>query len=242
MNLNQVTDSITPSTGTLSIPASIAVTVGSINGTIGGVTPTTGVFTTSTANSFIPNLSTVPTNGVYLPAANSVGISTNSTNRLTVDAIGNLGLAVTPSAWGGGEKAIDINTYGSISAATNDLCVTANSYYSTGLSSFVYKQTAPASQYYQVAGKHIFNVVASGTAGAALTFTPAMTVFNTGGVSIGNTTDKGASSLNVSGLIFPQQAATASAPAYVKGAIYFDTTLNKLRVGGATAWETITSV
>ena len=44
------------------------------------------------------------------------------------------------------------------------------------------------------------------------------------------------------GLIFPQQAVTASAPTYVKGAIYFDTTLNKLRVGGATGWETITSV
>ena len=45
-----------------------------------------------------------------------------------------------------------------------------------------------------------------------------------------------------SGTISPQQATTAGAPAYVKGAIYFDTTLNKLRVGGATAWETITSV
>jgi hypothetical protein len=45
-----------------------------------------------------------------------------------------------------------------------------------------------------------------------------------------------------SGVIFPKQATTAAAPAYVKGAIYFDTTLNKLRVGGATAWETITSV
>ena len=67
-------------------------------------------------------------------------------------------------------------------------------------------------------------------------------VHASGGVSIGNTTDKGASSLNVSGLIYPQQATTAGAPAYVKGAIYFDTTLNKLRVGGATAWETITSV
>jgi hypothetical protein len=51
----------------------------------------------------------------------------------------------------------------------------------------------------------------------------------------------GTASLNVSGLIFPQQATTVGAPAYVKGAIYFDTTLNKLRVGGATAWETITS-
>jgi hypothetical protein len=69
-----------------------------------------------------------------------------------------------------------------------------------------------------------------------------MRIHASGGVSIGNTTDSGAASLNMSGLIYPQQATTAGAPAYVKGAIYFDTTLNKLRVGGATAWETITSI
>jgi hypothetical protein len=44
------------------------------------------------------------------------------------------------------------------------------------------------------------------------------------------------------GTISPQQATTAGAPTYVKGAMYFDTTLNKLRIGGATAWETVTSV
>jgi hypothetical protein len=49
------------------------------------------------------------------------------------------------------------------------------------------------------------------------------------------------SSITDTGLFMPIQAPTASAPAYVKGGIYFDTTLNKLRVGGATAWETITS-
>ena len=64
------------------------------------------------------------------------------------------------------------------------------------------------------------------------------------GTNIGATTPgTGAfTTLSATGTISPQQAATASAPAYVKGAIYFDTTLNKLRVGGATAWETITSV
>ena len=50
------------------------------------------------------------------------------------------------------------------------------------------------------------------------------------------------SNATFAGTIKPQQAATASAPTYVKGAIYFDTTLNKLRVGGASGWETITSV
>ena len=39
-----------------------------------------------------------------------------------------------------------------------------------------------------------------------------------------------------------QQYTTATRPAYVKGAIIFDTTLNKLVVGGATTWEVITSL
>jgi hypothetical protein len=71
-----------------------------------------------------------------------------------------------------------------------------------------------------------FNVKVNGSTIATLS-TTALAI--TGGIS-------------ATGTISPQQAATASAPAYVKGAIYFDTTLNKLRVGGATAWETITSV
>ena len=43
------------------------------------------------------------------------------------------------------------------------------------------------------------------------------------------------------GVFFPLQAATASAPAYVKGGLYFDLTLNKLMVGGATGWEALSS-
>jgi hypothetical protein len=48
----------------------------------------------------------------------------------------------------------------------------------------------------------------------------------------------------VKGLLYdgPTQYTTASAPPYKKGAMYFDTTLNKLRIGGATHWETVTSV
>jgi hypothetical protein len=49
-------------------------------------------------------------------------------------------------------------------------------------------------------------------------------------------------SIGQNGVLYPVQATTAGAPTYVKGGIYFDTTLNKLRVGGATAWETVTSV
>ena len=48
-------------------------------------------------------------------------------------------------------------------------------------------------------------------------------------------------SFNGSLPIFPPQATTASAPAYARGGMYFDLTLNKLRIGGATGWETVTS-
>jgi hypothetical protein len=46
---------------------------------------------------------------------------------------------------------------------------------------------------------------------------------------------------SLASVFYPVQAATASAPTYVKGGMYFDTTLNKLCIGGATAWETVTS-
>ena len=53
---------------------------------------------TSTAASFIPTSSSVPTNGVYLPSANNVAISTNGTGRLFVDSSGRVGVGVSPSA------------------------------------------------------------------------------------------------------------------------------------------------
>ena len=53
---------------------------------------------TATAASLIPTSSTVPTNGVYLPAANSVAISTNGTGRLFVDSSGRVGVGESPSA------------------------------------------------------------------------------------------------------------------------------------------------
>jgi len=45
---------------------------------------------TSTAASFIPTSSGIPTNGMYLPSADNVAISTSGTGKLFVDASGNI--------------------------------------------------------------------------------------------------------------------------------------------------------
>ena len=55
-------------------------------------TTTTG---TSTAASFIPTGSSVPANGVYLPGANALGLSTNSTERIRVTSGGLVGLGTS---------------------------------------------------------------------------------------------------------------------------------------------------
>jgi len=62
------------------------------NITIPGTLAVTG---TSTAASFIPTSSTAPTNGVYLPAANSVAISTGGTGRLFVNSNGQIAIGTS---------------------------------------------------------------------------------------------------------------------------------------------------
>ena len=64
-----------------------------------------------TSPDFEPSGSTVPTNGLYLPTTNTVALATNSTERLRIDASGNLGIGVTPSAWNSAIKAIQIGNY-----------------------------------------------------------------------------------------------------------------------------------
>jgi hypothetical protein len=51
-----------------------------------------------TANSFIVTSSTVPTNGIYLPATDTLGLSTASTVRLRIDSSGNIGIGNVPLA------------------------------------------------------------------------------------------------------------------------------------------------
>jgi len=57
-------------------------------GPIGGATPGAGTFTTATANAFVPNSGSVPTNGMYLSAANTLAWATNSAVRMTLNATG----------------------------------------------------------------------------------------------------------------------------------------------------------
>ena len=70
---------------------------GTIDGSvIGGASAAAGTFTAAVANSFVPNSNTVPSNGMYLPAANTLGWAISSAAELQLT-----GTALSPAADGG---------------------------------------------------------------------------------------------------------------------------------------------
>jgi hypothetical protein len=75
----------------------IDINGGTIDGTIiGGASAAAGTFTTAVANSFVPNAATIPSNGMYLPAANTLGWGIDSTAELQLTST-----ALSPATGGG---------------------------------------------------------------------------------------------------------------------------------------------
>jgi hypothetical protein len=107
------------------------------------------------------------------------------TTQATLDTSGNLGLGVTPSAWGSGGKAVELpqgaGLYG-FSSTTNLL---QNAYYNG--TNWIYKTTAAASLAQVTQGQHIWFNAPSGTAGTAISFTQAMTLDSSGNLLVGTT-------------------------------------------------------
>jgi hypothetical protein len=93
---------------------SSGVLAGSANLTFDGTNLTVGG--SATATRFIPSGSTVATNGMYLPAANSLGFSTNSTEAVRITSDGRL---TTGAGVGSGSGATQLTIGGTLISASN---------------------------------------------------------------------------------------------------------------------------
>jgi hypothetical protein len=124
--------------------------------------------------------------GATTPLAGSF-TTVSATGALTTAAIkevsGNVGIGVVPSAWsftGNFDLGNDVNIF----AGTNALGVGINAYFSGG---WKYKGTGAASFAKQTGGAHQWHTAPSGTAGAAVSFTQAMTLDSAGNLLVGAT-------------------------------------------------------
>ncbi len=132
------------------------------------------------------------TNNYYLQNSGATGAANGNLNfvqggvavRATLDAFGNLGLGVTPSAWVSGWKALDVSGRTALAEGSSNTELSNNVYFNG--SNYIYKATANATlmRFLSSGGIQWFTAP-SGTAGAAITFTQAMTLDASGNLGVG---------------------------------------------------------
>jgi len=170
-----------------------------------------GVLTVQAGSASTPALTTAgDTNtGMFFPAADTIAFAEGGAEVARFDSGGNLGLGVTPSAWGGAYKALQLSTKTSLSQNASDLLLTANAY--NNGANWLYLTSSFATTYVQSStGQHQWYNTASGTAGGTVTFTQAMTLSAAGGLSVGTTTDAGAGNIWASNRVYAGDGSAAN--------------------------------
>ena len=166
----------------------------------------TGTLATSRGGT---GLSSFTANGIVYASSTSA-LATSATLNFTN---GNLGVDATPAPWSwptGATGTIQIREGGALSGYNAGLYLSNNWYYNAG-EKFI--GNGYATRYDQTTGKHVWyvsNASNAGGAGASVTWLQVMQTHASGGVSIGNTTDPGATNLSVTGTVNSKAGTTAS--------------------------------
>jgi hypothetical protein len=178
------------------------------NATFSG-TVTATQFSSTNSNASTPSFGVSAGNGMYNAGTNVLGFSTNSLNRMTLDASGNLGLGVVPSAWISVYKSIEFGIGAAVIGRTDDssLSILTNLYRNSA-GDYIYKNTGDlATLMTTESGGFSWNTAASGTAGGTASLSNIMTLDASGDLT---TTGAATFGGNVVGLTFESSVSSSS--------------------------------
>jgi hypothetical protein len=130
------------------------------------------------------------TGHLWLYENSAMRFATNNTERMRITSGGMVGINVTPAAWGGNFRAIQINN-GSFSAdSTNNTQITHNGYYDGSEWRYISGSAKAINIYFDNSGTiNTRTATATGTAGGAISWTDGPYITN-GGTSWTNASDE----------------------------------------------------
>jgi hypothetical protein len=170
---------------------------------------------TITGARFDPTSSSASGNGMYLPATNTLGFSTNNTTKFLISPLGNLStdsVSKTTAVYKTFElgKATGTTVMAGRTDGTNQFLLGLNFYYDGG-SNIEYIGNSYATYYLQSNGDHSFFTSTSGSAGGNITPIEISRFTKDSEMNIGyGATDNGAYKLQVNSQIFATNATIAT--------------------------------
>ena len=117
----------------------------------------------------------------------TLGLGVGSAQQLVVNASGNVGIGVTPSAWISAVKALQISSYGSVAGSSSNFNILGNLYSSPSGTAYVGNGYGTLLQ--MTNGQYVFYQAGNNTlgAGASATLNPSMTLDASGNLLVGKT-------------------------------------------------------
>jgi hypothetical protein len=136
--------------------------------------------------------------GLFSPTADNIALTTGGTERLRVDAPGNVGVGVTPknAFTSGGMVTVDVKSASLIGRSLTSWVQLASNIYSDAAGTVKYTATGFASVYQQYLGEHVWFTAPSGTVDVGVTLTERMRLDVSGNLGLGVTPSAWATSLS----------------------------------------------